>query len=208
MRTSPSSTGWAFLLVIMVALRVVFALDVAPFGQAPVLVKVRSTPVKDTGNNDKGETFTHVCEYVDVRDVEQTLRIILKDADEAAKVSQPEPNRNPTTTPPLVKLPRSYHITSDRRSNTVFVTGPVDVIALAKAVAKKMDTPGPIPIVCGWPIQTYAVPGGNAEEIAKKIQEVYKGSDHSVRVIAVGNTSIMVYAPNIDQTAIVKLIGP
>ena len=54
-------------------------------------------------------------------------------------------------------------------------------------------------------LKTYTAPAGNAAETAKVLQEVYKDSP-TLRITAIGNTQIMVYAPPSDQIDIARMI--
>jgi len=186
--------------------------------------------VKDIEKNEQAETYTHQCEYIKARDAELTLKTVLGDAREMFLLTQPRQTPfgggfqggpggggggndggngagrgvRPQAAA-LAKLPRMHYVASDERTNTVIVTGPADKIAVAKAVMKKIDV-GQQRMLIGQPvIQTYPVPGGNAEVIAKNLQEIYK-STSSLRIAAVGNTSIMVYAGPEDQIEIAKQI--
>jgi type II secretory pathway component GspD/PulD (secretin) len=98
-----------------------------------------------------------------------------------------------------------HYISVDDRSNTVLVIGPADKTAQADAVLKKIDSPQPKdqrPLLVGPPrLNTYSVPGGNAEVVAKNLQEIYK-SVPGIRVAAVSNHSIMVWAGPNDQAEI------
>src|SRR5262249_6090307 len=66
--------------------------------------------------------------------------------------------------------------------------------------------PGQKPVLVGAPtIKTYAVPGGNAEALAKNLQEIYKAAT-GIKISAVGPNSIMVYAGPSDQFEILEHI--
>jgi len=161
--------------------------------------------IKDIEKNECAEVYTFQCKYIKARDAEQTLKAILGDA----PLPQDESQEDATAAPAATKLPRMHYVTYDERTNTVLVSGPADKIAQAKAVMPKLDVPlagQPILAICRrGVIQTYAVPGGNAEKIATELQEIYKGT-HTLRIAAVGNTSIMVYAGPEDQIQIAKQI--
>src|SRR5262249_47184695 len=86
--------------------------------------------------------------------------------------------------------PPAGYITADEPTNTVLVTGPANKIAQAKTVLQKIDV-GPVPVLIGRPeLITYPVPGGNAETVAKNLQEIHKPSA-TLRIAAIGNSSIM-----------------
>jgi hypothetical protein len=118
------------------------------------------------------ETLTYQCIYTLVRDVEQPLR---------AALGEPRDRK-------------VEYIACDERTNTLFMKGPPDRIALARKLVKKIDEgqrwregrrSGP-------PLKVYPVPGGNAELIAKRIQEDYKNAPN-VRVRALRADAIAVY---------------
>ena len=103
---------------------------------------------------------------------------------------------------------RMFYISSDPGTNSVMVTGPADKRAQADSIMKKIDLlqPGQKPIAVGPPtFKTYPVPDGNADILAKNLQEVYKNVP-TVRINAVGNNEIMVYASPSDQFAILEQI--
>jgi len=179
------------------------------------------TMVKDIEKNDPAETYMYQCKYIKARDAARTLKNILGDAKEVIELSRaqfapagddsPVPQggspRDSTAAPAATKLPRMHYVTCDERTNTVLVSGPADKIALARAMMQKLDVPlASQPTFIGHPpvgIKTYAVPGGNAEVVAKQLQEAYKETS-SVRVAPLGTFSIMVYAEPEDQAAIAK----
>ena len=110
---------------------------------------------------------------------------------------------------PAVKI-RPHYVASDERTNTVLVTGPPDKIAQAREIVKRIDVANPpdqLPVVKGPPqLKTYTVQTGNAEVIAKQLQEHYKNAP-AVRVRATGPNAIVVLAPPDDKVDIATLIG-
>ena len=101
---------------------------------------------------------------------------------------------------------RAYTVTSDDRTNTVFVNGPPDKIAQAKTFMKNIDT-GTVPIVPGPSVlQTYPIKEGNAIELSKTLNELHKGSPH-IRIAPIGNNQLMVLAPPEDQILILQQIN-
>ena len=112
----------------------------------------------------------------------------------------------------LMKKAKPHFIGYDDRTNTVFVSGPPEIVTRAKSVVKEMDQPSSsakpveLPRIEGPPIlRTYLVPGGNADQAAKVLQEVFKSSP-TLRINNIGNTQIMVYAPPADQIEIARHI--
>jgi type II secretion system protein D len=97
---------------------------------------------------------------------------------------------------------RLHYITVNERLNTVLVTGPADKIAQAKAILAKIDVPRDKeekPVLTGPPVlKKYPVPAGNAEALAKLLQDTYKNSP-SVRISNVGTGSIMVWGGPAEQ---------
>ena len=85
----------------------------------------------------------------------------------------------------------------------VLVRGPADKVGSAKQILTKLETeagkaPGAKMVIVG-PATTkrYQVDGGNADAIVAILKEKYKDAP-SVRIAAVGNNEIMVYAPVAD----------
>src|SRR5205823_3614716 len=109
--------------------------------------------------------------------------------------------------PALPKI-RMHYISIDEANNMVLVTGPADKTAQAKEIMEKIDRPvskEQKPWLTGPPIlKTYNVPGGNADAVAKNLQDAYKTP--TVRISAVGPNSIMVWAGPGDQMDIVEQI--
>lgn len=104
---------------------------------------------------------------------------------------------------------RMHYISGDERTNTVLVTGPANVIAKARDIMKKLDVPQPNQqkVMVGPPeVRTYAVPAGNAEAVAKTLQEIYRASTSNIRISAISASQIMVYATPEDQFEIAKHI--
>jgi hypothetical protein len=225
MQSSRRSAGWKPSLVLVAAASVVAVMATATLAQPPAPAKAPPTEVKDLDKQSETETYTHLCKYVKVRDVEDTLKVILGDTREMMKSSRPpsgtvesspspqggqgKPQRNSPGALATSKLPHVLEITSDERNNTIFVRGPGDKIALAKAVVRKLDVPqDTVPLGCNpCQIITYRVAPGTAEPIAKKLQETFKDSQGSfVRIATIDNSSIMVYAGPEDHIRIASLL--
>src|SRR5262249_12758173 len=99
---------------------------------------------------------------------------------------------------------------SEGRTNTVFVLGPADKIALAKTTldkidvknddnAKRYDNPGNPSLI------TYPVTVGTADTVAKTLSDKYRDS-RIIQIASVGNNSIMVWATPNDQFEIARYI--
>ncbi len=82
-------------------------------------------------------------------------------------------------------------ITSDEQTNTVFVSGPADKLAQAKAILQKIDT-GTEKFITGPAfMKTYAVASGDAEQVAAMMTQNFKDST-VIKIAAVGNSAILV----------------
>jgi type II secretory pathway component GspD/PulD (secretin) len=117
---------------------------------------------------------------------------------------QQQAQANPAITPKI----RMHYITADERTNTVVIVGPADKIAQAKEILRRIDVRqgNQPPVLVGQPVfKSYPVPNGNAEAIAKTLQDIYKASS-TTRISAVGNSSILVYAGPEEQFEIAKHI--
>ncbi|MCI0680644.1 MAG: hypothetical protein L0Y71_00955 [Gemmataceae bacterium] len=187
--------------------------------------------------SNQAEMYTHECIYVRARDAEQVLRNFLGDPNQVIGVvqsgkdggsggSERREERDPRGGfggPPGFggpgfggfgqRQPQTYQkiikhtISSDERTNTVFVNGPPNKIALAKAVMAKLDVPGPggQKFIPGSPtLVVYQVPAGNAVELAKALTEIHKGAN--LKISAVGNNQIYVHAGPEDQIVIARQI--
>jgi type II secretory pathway component GspD/PulD (secretin) len=94
-------------------------------------------------------------------------------------------------------------ITSDEATNTVFVSGPADKLAMARIMLKSIDV-GTDKYVIGPAImRTYSIPGGNAEAVAAMLTANFKDSN-TVKITAIGNSSILVYAYPADHFRMAK----
>ncbi|MCS7045348.1 MAG: hypothetical protein NZO58_03225, partial [Gemmataceae bacterium] len=186
----------------------------------------------DRNENVDSETYAHRCQYVRAIQAQNMLERLL--GSPQVEVIQ-KATSQPTPTGPggdggrfgpggpggfggfggsrgggsvTERRVRAHHISSDERTNTVFITGPADKIALAKKILKDFDVPTgeQRPINPGPPIlQLYTVPSGNADSMAKVLLDIYKGSS-TVRITAISSTQIMVYASPEDQFDIARHI--
>jgi hypothetical protein len=176
--------------------------------------------VRDSQDTEKTKnvSFSHTCQYIPARQAERILRDLLGDPKELLRARQPQQTPGDGVYGPfgggfgfaqaasanLAKV-RMHYISVDDRSNTVLVIGPADKIAQADAVLKKIDVPQPKdqrPLLVGSPtLNAYSVPGGNAEVLARNLQEIYKNAP-GIRIAAVSNHSIMVWAGPNDQAEI------
>jgi len=183
--------------------------------------------IGDIENNDKSSSdqFSHVCIWIKARDAEKVLKEQLGDPLAAVRAAVQEQTRNNQgggfpggfpgggrggqgATPIQLPKVRMHQITADERTNTILVTGPADKINQARQILRSIDVnqPGQPKTIIGPALfKTYAVPGGNADAIAKTLQTIYQSSNVT-RISAVGSNSIMVYALPEDQIEIAKHI--
>ena len=105
---------------------------------------------------------------------------------------------------------RMHTITADGCPTLSSSAGPPDKIALARKLVYTLDVKqrdSDRPFLAGDPVlKTYAVPFGNAEAVAKTLKDAYKLFT-TIRLEAVGSTTIMVYASPVDQIDIASLIA-
>ena len=94
-------------------------------------------------------------------------------------------------------------ITSDEATNTVFVSGPADKLAMAKIMLKNIDVGTEKYVIGPALMKTYSIPGGNAEAVATMLTANFKDSN-TVKITAIGNSSILVYAYPADHFRISK----
>ena len=176
----------------------------------------------------EGKQWSHKCLYIKARDAEKNLKELLGDPLALLRLMQPPQGggrggqfgggqfsgpfggqMNPQQAAPAVPKVRMHYISSDESTNTVLVTGPADKIAQAEAIMRQIDVPtqpGQKPILVGPPtFKSYSVPGGNAEVLAKNLQEIYRNAPQ-VKISAVGPNSILVYAGPGDQFEILEQI--
>ncbi len=210
-------------------LQTLIAEDTAPevkrlmgsFGQVVVLAKPNQLVLQDKASNlrvvlkmiddieknEKGQTeqLAHICKYIKAAQAEQVLRSLLGDSKQIVDIQKatggppggPPGFSKPGTT--TVSKIRQHFITSDERSNTVYVVGPPDKIAQAKQIMAKLDV-GTLPLMAGDPTAiTYTVPNGNAEAIVKAFQETIFKTSTSVRMTAISSTQVMVWGGPEDQ---------
>lgn len=204
-----------------------------PFGEVVALSKANQLVMQDNAGNlrrilatvkkiesdesGQAETFSHKCLYIRAGAAEKLLKDFLGDPRQlVVEVRGRDPRdqrggdpRDPRNAQGSSSTRvRMYYVTSDDRTNTVHVNGPPDKIAQAKSVLAKVDVPQPgqPPIAVGPPtLQTYAVPQGNADALAKTLQEIYKSSA-TLRISAVGTGQIMVWGGPEEQIEIARHI--
>ena len=158
----------------------------------------------------KGEIYKYKCIYVKAEIAEGILKDVLGIVSHNQPAAQPGQPGQPVP-PQVAQAPNAQkdavRVSSDKISNTVFVTGPLAKILIAKKTVEELEeaNKGQPPIVAGPPIvKTYKIPGGNAKEVAKALKDLY--ASRSVTVSPIGNDAIMVLANPEDQDAIRKYI--
>jgi general secretion pathway protein D len=173
--------------------------------------------------------YAHPCKYISAHEAEAQLRDFLGEPRKQPEQPAPSPPAGgfggnfgpggrfgfppgggaPTAVPSPPKT-KPIHIASNDATNTVFISGPADKVALAKSMLQKIDVPvggkETPPRLIGPPeFKTYPVPAGNAEALAKQLAEVYKAAPN-LRIAAISPTQIMVYAPPEEQFKIAREI--
>ena len=94
-------------------------------------------------------------------------------------------------------------ITSDEATNTVFVSGPADKLAMARIMLKNIDVGSEKYVIGPALMKTYSIPQGNAEAVAAMLTANFKDSN-TVKITAIGNSSVLVYAYPADHFRISK----
>jgi hypothetical protein len=173
-----------------------------PLGQASVsnqtgqLILVDTTAnlramlavINDLEDASPGEVWAHRCKHCQATEMAEKLKGILR--------------------APLPGNVQRLGIAVDDTANIVFVSGPPEKVALARAVVALFDVPhGPRYRCLGGSLvpRVYAIPGNNADAIVKKLQNIYKASPR-IHITAVGLSVILVGAPPLDQMDIALLI--
>ncbi len=176
--------------------------------------------VKDShqhGRKIQNGCFSHSCQYIPARHAARVLNDLLGDPKEWIQALQAQLSVRESVEGRFggqfgaldVPRVRMHYISVDERRNMVLVTGSAEKIAQAEAVLKKLDVPqqkDQKPVQAGTSVlKAYPVRGGNAEILARGLQEIYK-SVPEIRIAAVTNHSIMVWAGPMDQSEILAHI--
>jgi type II secretory pathway component GspD/PulD (secretin) len=93
-------------------------------------------------------------------------------------------------------------VLADAQTNIVFVSAPAHDLAWVKALAEKLDLPRRPQRI----LKTYMVPPGNAKAVVELLQGIYEASPW-VRITAVGDSWVRVYAPAEDRMEIGPLLA-
>src|SRR5262249_1766284 len=124
--------------------------------------------IKDAEQGGGPDAYSFTCKYIRASYAEHRLKDYLSVGTESA--TSPLAVKAPKGAAPK---PRDTSIVSDNRVNRVLVSGPADKIALAKQFLSQIDV-GDLPIVLGNPVfRTYDVPNGNADALAKMLQQIF-----------------------------------
>jgi beta-lactamase regulating signal transducer with metallopeptidase domain len=175
----------------------------SPFGEAMALPGSNQLVLRDTVQNlrnivhflreaedaekKRGSGISYTCEYIKASDAERILRDLLGVGSAPAQ-AQPGPQPNLSCAPagdPQQK--KSVNISYDETSNRVFVTGSPNKLEIAREILKKLDVPQPgqPKIRIGRPaLQRLPAPGGDAQELAKALQEMHKSPNTMTKLIA------------------------
>jgi len=199
-----------------------------PFGEVTALTKFGSLLMQDTAGNlrriveliddyEKSEegtsdTFSYRCRYVRASEAAALLKEFLGNPQEIIKTTTPGGSggdrRGGDSKITSTKV-RMHQITSDDRTNTVYINGPADKTAQAKAVLAKLDVPaypGATELEVGAPLvlQQYPVKG-NADATVKMISEIHKPSA-TFKIWATSASQITVYGTPGDQSTVSAMI--
>jgi type II secretory pathway component GspD/PulD (secretin) len=144
-----------------------------------VLQMVRNRQKAEKG---QGRQFSQVCKYVKVSEVKRILEELLPGNQDSTII--------------------------DETKNRIVVTGPIEVIATARYIVARVDTAWPAQAAhcrdTGDPIlKTYAVPAGQAESIARTLEEIYKNAA-PVRITTAGKDTVLVFAGPEEQYDIAR----
>jgi type II secretory pathway component GspD/PulD (secretin) len=162
-------------------------------GEGPGAAKGESTNVQERGAGDTSETFAHVCVFVRATYAQKIIQELLM-------------SRRPAKGGGQFAPPQMVRISTDQRTNTVFVSGAAEHIAQAKAVLTKIDVAAQgSPRLALGPhlLKTYNVAAGNARAVAEALQRIFRG-ETDVEITALSNNQILVWADPEDQLAVAR----
>jgi type II secretory pathway component GspD/PulD (secretin) len=185
--------------------------------------------IKVIGESSKeAERYAHQCRYIKAKEGERVLKELFSlppelPPDQAMwlrqmhmqmqmQERQQQQNRQGAQQgQPAPRPPRQVAVVAAEDSNMVIVTGPPDKVAEAKQtltdLEEKAKAAGAKEQPAGPPfVKRYPVPTGDAQPLAQMLQEKYRTSQ-SVRVVALGQTELMVSAPPAEQFDIAALIS-
>jgi hypothetical protein len=182
------------------------------------------------GSKDAAQRYVHQCRFIKAREGERVLRelfglppvlpaemqmwmrvaLLQQQMQQQQQQQQQQQHAGGTPRPPAPKV-RPVAVAAAEETNTVIVTGPADKVAEAKqtlteleekarAAGAKEQPAGPAMVKC------YKVPDGDAEALSRMLQEKYRSAP-SVRVVNLGPSEVMVWAPAADHFDIADLIS-
>ncbi len=181
-----------------------------------VLKTIRTLSDKST---EAANRYTHQCKYIKVREGERVVRELFglpptlpPEAHMFLRLNmmqmQQQQGNKPGAAPAHPTRPLA--VASSDESNVILVTGPADKVAQAKqaltdleekardAGAKEQPVGGPM-------VKRYAVPSGEAGQLAGLLQEKYRTAP-AVRIVNLGPNELMVWAPLADHFEIAGFI--
>jgi type II secretory pathway component GspD/PulD (secretin) len=106
-----------------------------------------------------------------------------------------------------VKGAGQFTLSTDERTNTLHLRGSAERLAEAKAILIRIDVAGKDarPVGAAPVLKIYSVPSGQAEALARTLQQLFRGMQ-TVRITPAGSNRILVYAAPEDQLEIGRKI--
>jgi len=220
------------LLRVELTLKTLQAEDVAPivkkimgpFGEVTVLEKFNKLYLQDTGNNlrrvrklitdlESNEnagvnTSSYKCEYIRAMEAERLLKDQLGDSNKIIAPSSSGGRDGRGSSAPAIDTKKLLFITSDERTNTLLFSGPVDKMAEAEALARRIDqkrASGEKILVGEATIKTYSVPPGTAESWEKLLKETIKSP--TLRITIIPGNQLLINAYPQDHYDIAKTLA-
>jgi type II secretory pathway component GspD/PulD (secretin) len=143
----------------------------------------------EQGRQDTSVTHTHKCQHVKADEARLLLEQLFGGPPKAGAKG------------------RGFSLTSAPRTNTLHVRGPVELVRQVVEALEKIDAPAAkLPPAAEAPfLERYTVPAGQAEALAKILQETFGGSP-GLKIVAVDASTLAVLAGPEDQIRIAKLV--
>lgn len=164
-------------------------------GKAGILQRiVHDLQSMESSHSGQSQTYTHKCKYIRASDAAAQIEKLLGDPQKVVRSGSNSQS---------VETVRQLKVTAEPGTNSILINGPADKIAQAKELLTKLDV-GQQPIAVGPPfLKVHVLPTGNAEAVAKTLQEVYKDAP-AMKISAIGPNKIMVWAGPEDQMNITR----
>jgi type II secretory pathway component GspD/PulD (secretin) len=107
--------------------------------------------------------------------------------------------------PGVAKAGASVSVVSDERTNRLHLRGPADLVAKARKILGEIDVAGMLVLVDvpGPLLKMYPVPSGQAELLAKVLQQVYARRP-DVKITAVNASTLAVWGSPEDHTVLAR----